>query len=129
MPTQLAGKRETRKATALVYASRADAAAAQARSLVGLEAENAYWRFVEATRNVKAEREAAAAARRLNARMREAAGVPENRDDMLINEVTVGRALASLNEALYDQISALANLERTTAGGVTVNFPGRFVGK
>lgn len=125
MPTQLPGRRETRKAAAQAYASRADAAAAQARSLVGLEAENSYWRFVEASRNVKAEREAAAAARRLAARMREAAGIPENRDDMLLNEVTVGRALASLNEALYDQITALANLERATAGGVRVKFPGR----
>jgi outer membrane protein TolC len=125
MPTQLAGRRETRKAIAEVYASRADAAAAQARSLVGLEAENAYWRFVEAARNVAAEREAATAARRMNARMREAPGIPDNRDDLLLNEVTVSRALASLNEGLYDQIAALANLERATAGGVRVNFPGR----
>lgn len=125
MPTQFAGRRETRKAIADVYASRAEATAAQARSLVGLEAENSYWRFIEAARNVRDTRLGADAARKLNARQREAAGVIDNRDDVLLNEVSVSRALASLNEALYDQITALANLERTTAGGVKVNFPGR----
>ena len=125
MPTQLVGHRDTRKATADVYASRADAAAAQAKSLVGLEAEQAYWSYVQAARNVKDTRAAAKAARELSARQREAAGAIENRDDVLLNEVSAGRALASFNEALYDQITALANIERTTAGGVRVNFPGR----
>ena len=48
-----------------------------------------------------------------------------NREDVLQNEVSASLALASLNEALYDQLVALADLERTTAGGVRVNFPGR----
>jgi outer membrane protein TolC len=125
MPTQLVGKRETRKATAEVYATRMEAAVAQARSLVGLEAENAYNRYVEAARNVAEQREAAKSARALIAREREAAGGIQNREDVLQNEVSASLALASLNEALYDQLVALADLERTTAGGVKVNFPGR----
>ena len=125
MPTQLVGNRDTRKATAEVYATRAEAAAIQARSLVGLEAENAYFRYVEASRNAADSRDAARAAKELIAREREAAGGIQNREDMLQNEVSASLALASLNEALYDQIVALANLERTTAGAVRVNFPGR----
>jgi len=125
MPTQLVGKRETRKATAEVYASRAEAAAAQTRSLVGLEAENAYWKYVEASRNLADMRQGAKAARALTAREREAAGGIVNREDAVQNEVSASLALKTLNDALYDQIVALANLERTTAGGVKVNFPGR----
>jgi outer membrane protein TolC len=125
MPTQLVGKRETRKATAEVYASRAEAAAAQTRSLVGLEAENAYWKYVEASRNVAVNRRAATKARELTAREREAAGGIANREDVLQNELSASLAFKTLNDALYEQIVALANLERTTAGGVRVNFPGR----
>jgi outer membrane protein TolC len=128
MPTQLVGRRETRKATAEIYASRAEAAAAQTRSLVGLEAENAYWKYVEAARNVAVMRRAAASVRALTAREREAAGVAKDRqqrEEALQNELSASLALKTLNDALYDQIVALANLERTTAGGVKVNFPGR----
>jgi outer membrane protein TolC len=125
MPTQLVGKRETRKATAEVYASRAEAATAQTRSLVGLEAENAYWKYVQASRDVAVNRRAAQKARELTAREREAAGGIANREDALQNELSASLALKTLNDALYEQIVALANLERTTAGGVKVNFPGR----
>jgi outer membrane protein TolC len=125
MPTQLVGRRETRKTTAEVYASRADAAAAEARSLVALEAEQAFLKYVEASRNVADLKIAAKAARELTARERQAAGDSANRSEALQNEVSSSLTLASLNEALYDQIVALANLERATAGGVRVNLPGR----
>jgi outer membrane protein TolC len=125
MPTQLVGKRETRKATAEVYATRAEAAAAQTRSLVGLEAENAFYKYQEAARNVTATRRAAKKARELTARLREAPGGVATQEDTLQNELSASLALKRLNDALYDQLVALANLERTTAGGVRVNFPGR----
>jgi outer membrane protein TolC len=125
MPSQLVGKRETRTTIAEIYATRMEAAVAQARSLVGLEAEIAYSRYVEAVRNVAEQREAVKSAKELIAREREAAGGIQNREDVLQNEVSASLALASLNEALYDQLAALANLERITAGGVKVNFPGR----
>jgi hypothetical protein len=125
MPTQLVGKRETRRATAEVYATRAEAAATQARSLVGLEAENAFFKYQEAARNVAVNRRAATKARELTAREREAAGGIATREDTLQNELSASLALKTLNDALWEQIVALANLERTTAGGVRVNFPGR----
>jgi outer membrane protein TolC len=125
MPTQLVGRRETRKTTAEVYAARADAAAAQARSLVGLEAELAFNHYVEASRDVRDSNVAAKEAREMIARQREAPAGEVRQEDVLRNEVSASLAFASLNEALYEQIVALANLERTTAGGVRVNFPGR----
>jgi hypothetical protein len=73
-------------------------------------------------------RRAAASVRALTAREREAAGVAKDRqqrEEALQNELSASLALKTLNDALYDQIVALANLERTTAGGVKVNFPGR----
>ena len=125
MPTRLLGKRETRSATAGVYADRADEAARQARSMVGLEADVGYTRWVQARRNVESSRVAAKEAREFVARLREAAGGKQSREDLIINEVSATQSIASFNEALYDQIVALANLERITAGGIKVNFPGR----
>jgi outer membrane protein TolC len=129
MPDRLLGGRDTRSKTAALYAERARAAAEQARSLVGLEAEVGYARWVESVRRVKDTREAAKAGRDLIDRLREAAGGVETKEQVLLNEVSAARAFAALNEALYDQIAALVNLERITAGGVRVNFKGRGVDK
>ena len=48
-----------------------------------------------------------------------------SKEDLLLNEVSAVQSIASFNEALYDQIMAIANLERVTAGGVKINFAGR----
>lgn len=125
MPDRLIGRRDTRAAIANEYAVRAGATAAQARSLVGLEAEVAHARWGEADANVRVAKRAAEKARQLREREKEAAGGELNRQDILINEISSVQALANLNQALYDQVIALANLERITAGGVRVNFPGR----
>jgi len=125
MPTRLLGKRATRSATAAVYADRAEEAARQAVSLIGLEAEVAYRRWEQAVRNVETHRVGAKAGREMIARLREAAGGAQTKEELLINEVSATKAIADFNEALYDQITALANLERVTAGGVRVKFAGR----
>lgn len=125
MPDRLLGRKDTRAATASLYAERARAAAEQARSLVGLEAEVGYSRWVEAEQKVKDAKVAAKAGRELIDRLREAAGGVETKEQVLLNEVASARAFAALNEALWEQIVALANLERITAGGIRVNFPGR----
>jgi outer membrane protein TolC len=125
MPVKLVGNRDTRAQTAGLYAERATEAARQARSLIGLEAEVGYTRWVEATRKVEKSRIASKAGRELLDRLRQAAGGKQTKEDLLINEISATRAIASMNEALYDQIIAIANLERITAGGVTINFAGR----
>jgi outer membrane protein TolC len=125
MPTRLLGNNDTRSKTAALYADRALSAVDQARSVICLEAENAYYRWVESVRNVKSSREAAQAGKKLIDRLREAAGGTLTKEDVLISEIAATQAQASFNEALYEQIVNLANLERITAGGVRVNFPGR----
>jgi outer membrane protein TolC len=125
MPARLIGKKSTRAATAEQYAERAEAAARQARSLVGLEADVGYSRYDEAAQKVEMYKRLHKIARELIDRQREAAGGALTKEDILTTEVSATRAFAAYNEALYDQIMALANLERITAGGVTVKFPGR----
>ncbi len=125
MPNRLVGKRATRVETAGQYTIRSQAAAEQAKSLLGLEAENAYFRWVQAVKNVEVSRAAAKAGRALIDRLHEAAGGAPSKEDTIIAEVSSTQAFAAFNEALYDQIVALADLERITAGGVRVNFPGR----
>ncbi|HEX3149768.1 MAG TPA: TolC family protein [Gemmataceae bacterium] len=125
MPTKLVGNRQTRKDAAEAYATKAEAAAVQARSLVCLEAESAYVRWAEAARNVAVNRKGVEKSKSLVDRERDAAGVDKNYEKALQNEITASLQRKTLNDALYEQISALANLERCTAGGVKVNFPGR----
>jgi hypothetical protein len=125
MPDMLIGHRETRTATAQQYADRAAEAARQARSLIGLEAENAHAKWIEASRKAVTNKEAAKVGRDMVERAREASGGSLNKEEILITEATAAQAFASNNEALYQQIIALANLERITAGGIRVNFPGR----
>jgi outer membrane protein TolC len=125
MPNKLVGRYGTRTDIANQYAVRADAAAAQARSLVALEAEVAHARWVEATKRVASAKEASMNGRELIERQRLAAGGTLSKEDVLLNEVSATKAIASLNEALWEQIIELVNLERITAGGIRVNFPGR----
>jgi hypothetical protein len=126
MPDRLVGRPDTRTAIASIYADRANSAADQARSLVCLEAENAYFNWVAATRAIdEARREAAKEGRALKERLREAAGGIQTKEEVLTAEVSATLAIAELNKARYEQIIALSNLERITAGGIRVNFPGR----
>jgi outer membrane protein TolC len=125
MPGKLVGKRETRAAIAQQYAERGAEAARQVRSLIGLEADMAYAKWIEASKKIVNFREAAKAGRDLVERQREASGGNLTKEDILMNELSAAKAFASFNEALFEQILALANLERITAGGVRVNFPGR----
>jgi hypothetical protein len=125
MPDKIVGKVHTRTAIAGQYAERAEAAAQQARSLVGLEAEIGYARYIEASKKVDVFKFAAAQSKEMIERQREAAGGNLTKEGILTTEVSVAQTFANYNQALYDQLVALANLERITAGGVRVNFPGR----
>jgi outer membrane protein TolC len=125
MPDMLIGHRETRTAAAQQYSDRASEAARQARSLVGLEAENAHAKWIEASRKTVAAKEASKVGRDMVERAREASGGNLTQERILETEATAAQSFASYNEALFQQIIALANLERITAGGIRVNFPGR----
>ena len=125
MPAKLIGNRDTRAQTAGLYADRAAESVRQARSLVALEADVAHSRWVEAAENVASLRVAAKSGRDMIDRIRQAAGGAPSKEDLLLNEVGAIQSIASFNEALYDQIMAIANLERITAGGVKIDFAGR----
>ncbi|WP_020469217.1 TolC family protein [Zavarzinella formosa] len=125
MPAELVGHQKTRTAIAQQYYERSEKVVEQARNLVALESEVGYARYIEATKKVAIFKEASKAGRSLLERQREATGGNLTKEDILMNEVSVTRSFASFNQSLYEQIIALANLERISAGGVHVNFPGR----
>jgi hypothetical protein len=126
MPDRFVGKRDTRTMIAGQHAEKAQAAAEQAKNMLALEAEIAYSKWNEASRKVdEAYTKAVKASKELIERQREATGGNLTKEDILANEVAAAMTYASLNEAIWDQIVALSNLERVTAGGVRVNFPGR----
>ena len=44
---------------------------------------------------------------------------------MLEAQEDAAKGMGSYNEAVYQRIAALASIERITAGGYTINYPGR----
>ncbi len=125
MPDRIVGSRTTRTMVAGQHAEKAQAAAEQAKNLLAVEAEIAFSKWQEATRKVEIYTKAAKSSKELLERTREATGGNLTKEDILTTEVAVAKTFASLNEAIFEQVAALANLERVTAGGVRVNFPGR----
>lgn len=118
MPGLVAGNREARMKQICFYAQRAGSVVEKTRGLITLEAEDAFYKWREATDKVVATREAAKLGRELADRTKRNRGVGNiKEEDLLQNDVLAGQAQASYNEALFHQILALANLERITAGG------------
>jgi outer membrane protein TolC len=118
MPTMVAGNRDARMEQVQWYAERAGAVVEKTRGLITLEAENAYQNWVESTRKVSGTSEAAEVGKALAERVRKNRAVANiKQEDLLQTDVLAGQAQAAYNESLYNQILALANLERITAGG------------
>jgi hypothetical protein len=130
LPPFLTGSRADRIDRATALSGRADAVVDKTRGLVALEAEDAFFRYVEAQQKVV---ETAPLARPENedpanpanpllkaARVR--FGKPDEVAQNLLIEMVVVQARATANEALFQQVLALANLERVTAGGVCAAF-------
>ncbi|HTK77185.1 MAG TPA: hypothetical protein VL371_18100 [Gemmataceae bacterium] len=118
MPGLVAGNREARQETVQGYWARAEAVVEKTRGLIRLEAEDAFENWVEATRKVNQNREAAQEGRDLAKRTRANRDAAEIKpEDILQNDVIAGQAMGQYNQALFEQILALANLERITAGG------------
>jgi len=123
MPTNLAGPKSARVEQAQAYSGRADAVVQKTRELITLEAEDAYARWEEANRKIAATREATAKAKLYVKNLEEANKVARIKpEEMTTNRVLAAQASVALNEALFQQILALANLERVTAGGFNAGF-------
>ena len=120
MPTLIAGSRDDRMEQARAYHARAQAVADKARGLVALEAEQAYLRWLEASRKAPPAREAADAAEKLSAGLRQRFDPRAARitmDELLNAGVLSSQLRIQANQAHYQLLIALASLERVTAGG------------
>lgn len=125
-PGNLAGQKPYRMAQASAYADRMGAVVEKTRGLVTLEVEDNFLKWRESSEKVRDSREAADAGRKLAIYSDEQSKQPKENKvterDAVENFVLAGQAQAALNEAVFEQILALANLERITAGGFCAGF-------
>jgi outer membrane protein TolC len=124
MPVTLAGPRNSRIEQACQYSGRADAVVAKTRELIALEAEDGVAKWQEAVRKSTFTKDATDKAQKFIRQLEEdrAAGANIKPEDMTANRILAAQASASKNEAMYQQVLALANLERITAGGFSAGF-------
>ncbi|MGE3809559.1 MAG: TolC family protein, partial [Gemmataceae bacterium] len=119
MPVTMFGLRRQRVAWAEALSGRADAVAVKTRNLIRLDAINAYLRWEETAKELVIRAEAADVGRRLAKRITtNLADNAQNAVEFLVTHSGVAaRSQARYNEALYNYVLALADLERVTAGG------------
>lgn len=124
MPTTLVGSKKDRIARAEQFFARAAAVVNKTRGLIALDAENTFLKWEEANNKVGQTRTAKETARKLadNTRKGYTSNQKVKPEDVLTNEVLAAQAEAQYNEALWNLIIALADLERVTAGGFSANF-------
>jgi len=119
LPTALAGSRAIRVELAQEYTARADAVATKTRDLVALEAENAFLRWLEASRNLPEAENAYKVAQKTSTTtlndFKSGLNVPYR--DVLESVVIGAQIGAQLNEIRYHYAIELAALERVTGGG------------
>lgn len=125
MPTQISGSRSARVEQAQAYSARAGALADKTRGLVALEAEQAFYRWQEAT---KREEQYARAAERAEKQAKEVQDrfmtdiAPGSVDSVLYFQQLSNEMQVEANLARYQKLLALAALERVTAGGFNPGF-------
>jgi outer membrane protein TolC len=125
MPTLLAGHKRDRVEQARAYNAEAEAVADKTRGLIVLEAEQAYLRWLEASRKSPPAREAATAADQLYKSLRDKFDprVPKVTPDELINAGVLSSQLRLQgNQAAFHELIALVALERVTGGGFCAGF-------
>jgi outer membrane protein TolC len=133
MPPTLNGCRSARIEQARDLSGRAVAVADKARNLVILDAEDAYLHWLQASRQVAEYEKAVKTSEDV---AKEVSGLfqrvipPEDRDkpnsptleDLLSTRVRATQLRLQLNQARFELLLALANLERVTAGGFCPGF-------
>lgn len=126
MPPELVGSRTVRMELARAYSARAAAVVDKTRNLIGLEADHTFRQWEEATRKLAPTRNAATTGAKLAEDMRrDFEGQQKVKAEDLVNaEVLAAQAQAQFNETLYQQILALAALERVTAEGFRAGLAG-----
>ena len=124
-PTTIIGDRTTRTEKAAALTQRAEVVVEKTRDLVKLEAVNGYLKWEESRKRVPEWKIAAEAGRSSVERGRKDVDGKPTDEKILQLEGLAAESQGSYNEALYQQLMALAVLERATAGGIKVNYPGR----
>jgi outer membrane protein TolC len=126
MPTTLVGYRTERVKRAEAFHDRAVAVVAKTRDLIALQVEDAFRRWQEAAGEAARAREAATTGARLSDGLRRDYITGQNvKVEELINAyVLESQAQSQYNEFLFNEIVALADLERVTAGGFCAGLAG-----
>jgi outer membrane protein TolC len=126
MPTLLVGSRPERVQRARALHARADAVVDATRNLVALEAQDAYLRWQQATRQVAEVKDAARTGDELADDLTKdfTSGAKVRVEDVVNARVLASQARSQYNEYLYQQLLALADLERLTGGGYNAGLVG-----
>jgi outer membrane protein TolC len=126
MPTLLVGSQPERMKHAQSLHARAEAVVEEARNLIALEAEDAFLRWQEASQAVAEARSAVVAGDQLADSLTKdfTSGLKVRVEDVVNARVLASQARAQLNNFLYHQVVALADLERVTAGAFCAGLVG-----
>ena len=126
MPAMVVGRRSERVARVQALGVRAEAVQEKVRNLITLEAENAFFDYEDAVKNLAISREAGETANELIKRIKDSFENPKAAKEQLIQGYAqAAEAVADYNSAAFQYLLELAALERITAGGVRPQFPGR----
>jgi outer membrane protein TolC len=128
MPARLVGSRSSRYQRAWELVTRSQAVLEKTRNLVTLEAENSYADYESAVSTVVEAKIEVDSANQNYMILRPADGQVSKAADLrnvLEAHGTLAKSQGALNEAVYHRITALAAIERITAGGIKVNYPNR----
>jgi outer membrane protein TolC len=126
MPGQLVGSKAARVEQAEALQGRATSVADKTRHLITLEAEDAFYKWQEAVRQVADFEKAAASAKKLADTIRDKFN-PTDETSASVNDLVDSRVRATqlqvlLNQARFNALLGLAALERVTAGGFLPGF-------
>lgn len=128
MPAKMVGSKAARREQAEALQSRAVAVADKTRHLVTLEAEDAYYKWQEASRQAVEYEKAAVAAEKVADDIREGFNPNDKQsarptlDDVIEWRVRATQLRVLANQARFNALLGLAALERVTAGGIDPGF-------
>jgi outer membrane protein TolC len=123
MPPNLVGSREDRVARAREYSNRQESVLEKTRNLVELEATNSYLDWLASVERLKIAKARFESSLKMIDLSRKSAPNIRDYGQLIINEGLAAKAQADFLEAVYENIKALATLDRVTAGGVKPDFP------
>lgn len=122
LPVYLVGSREDRVARAVEFSSRQETVLEKTQNLVELEATNSYLIWKSSVERFDLAKNRFDGAQRVLKTIRaNAANIKY--DQLILNEALAAKSQAEYLEAAFENIKALATLERVTTGGIRPNFP------